>query len=103
LKQYSWISIKRIVVSTYQAASGAGWQAMRELEEQSRDVLAGKPAFPKIFPHAVAFNLFSHNTAIGPDGYNVEESKMIHETRKIFRAPEMAITATCAPLANLLI
>ena len=88
-------SIKRVVVSTYQAASGAGWQAMRELEEQSRDVLAGRPAAPKIFPHAVAFNLFSHNTAIGPDGYNVEESKMIHETRKIFRAPELAITATC--------
>lgn len=88
-------SVRRIVVSTYQAASGAGWQAMRELEEQSRDVLAGKAATPKIFPHAVAFNLFSHNTTIGPDGYNVEESKMIHETRKIFRAPELAITATC--------
>ncbi|HKQ48651.1 MAG TPA: aspartate-semialdehyde dehydrogenase [Phycisphaerae bacterium] len=88
-------SVKRIVVSTYQAASGAGWQAMQELEDQSRDILAGKPAAPKVFPHAIAFNLFSHNTTIGADGYNVEESKMILETRKIFRAPELAITATC--------
>jgi aspartate-semialdehyde dehydrogenase len=88
-------SVKRIVVSTYQAASGAGWQAMQELEEQSRDILAGRPAAPKVFPHAIAFNLFSHNTTIGTDGYNVEESKMILETRKIFRAPELAITATC--------
>ncbi len=87
--------VKRIVVSTYQAASGAGWQAMQELEDQSRDVLTGKKASPKVFPHAIAFNLFSHNTTIGPDGYNVEESKMIHETRKIFREPRMAITATC--------
>ncbi len=87
--------VKRIVVSTYQAASGAGWQAMQELEDQSRDVLAGKKASPKVFPHAIAFNLFSHNTTIGPDGYNVEESKMILETRKIFNEPHMAITATC--------
>jgi aspartate-semialdehyde dehydrogenase len=87
--------VKRIVVSTYQSASGAGWQAMQELEDQSREVLAGKKAQPKVFPHAIAFNLFSHNTTIGSDGYNVEESKMIHETRKIFREPKMAITATC--------
>lgn len=87
--------VKRIVVSTYQAASGAGRQAMQELEDQSRDVLAGKQASPRVFPHAIAFNLFSHNTTIGPDGYNVEETKMILETRKIFHEPHMAITATC--------
>jgi aspartate-semialdehyde dehydrogenase len=87
--------VRRIVVSTYQAASGAGWQAMLELENQTREVLAGKPASPKVFPHQIAFNLFSHNTTIGEDGYNVEERKMILETRKIFDAPELAITATC--------
>jgi len=87
--------VRRIVVSTYQAASGAGWQAMQELECQSRDVLEGRAATPKLFPHPIAFNLFSHNTAIGPDGYNVEETKMVLETRKIFREPDLAITATC--------
>ncbi len=86
---------KRIVVSTYQAASGAGWQAMQELENQAREMLAGKPATMQIFPHPIAFNLFSHNTTIGADGYNVEESKMVLETRKIFGEPNLAITATC--------
>jgi aspartate-semialdehyde dehydrogenase len=87
--------VRRIVVSTYQAASGAGRQAMLELERQTRDLLAGRPAAPKVFPHQIAFNLFSHNTPIGEDGYNVEERKMILETRKIFDAPDLAITATC--------
>jgi aspartate-semialdehyde dehydrogenase len=87
--------VRRIVVSTYQAASGAGRQAMLELERQTRDMLAGRPAAPKVFPHQIAFNLFSHNTPIGEDGYNVEERKMILETRKIFDAPDLAITATC--------
>lgn len=88
-------AVKRIVVSTYQAASGAGLQAMLELENQTRDILDGKQAQPKIFPHQYAFNLFSHNTPIGPDGYNTEEAKMVKETRKIFGAPDLAITATC--------
>jgi aspartate-semialdehyde dehydrogenase len=87
--------IRRIVVSTYQAASGAGAAAMQELESQSRDHLAGRPIEPKVFPHPIAFNLFSHNTPIGPDGYNTEEHKMIEETRKIFGAPDLPITATC--------
>ncbi len=87
--------VRRIVVSTYQAVSGAGWQAMVELQDQTRDVLAGKKAEPKVFPVQSAFNLFSHNTAIGDDGYNVEETKMIKETRKIFGDDAIAITATC--------
>lgn len=87
--------VKRMVVSTYQAASGAGAAAMKELYEQTADVMAGREVVPKIFPHPAAFNLFSHNTPIGPDGYNTEEQKMIDETRKIFHSPDMAITATC--------
>jgi aspartate-semialdehyde dehydrogenase len=87
--------VKRVVVSTYQAASGAGAQAMRELEEQTADVLAGKPAQKDIFPHQIAFNLFSHNTAIDSSGYNEEELKMVKETRKILHAPDLAISATC--------
>ena len=87
--------VKRIAVCTYQAVSGAGMQAMLELENQTRDLLAGRPIEPRIFPFQSAFNLFSHNTKIGDDGYNVEETKMIQETRKIFAAPDLAITATC--------
>ncbi|MCZ6684014.1 MAG: aspartate-semialdehyde dehydrogenase [Planctomycetota bacterium] len=87
--------VRRIVVSTYQAASGAGRQAMIELETQSRDVLDGKPVMPRVFPHQAAFNLFSHNTTIDDRGYNTEEIKMVNETRKIFGAPDLAITATC--------
>ena len=87
--------IRRIVVSTYQAASGAGAAAMEELRTQTAEVLAGRNAVPKVFPHPIAFNLFSHNTPVGPDGYNGEERKLIEETRKIMHAPKLEITATC--------
>lgn len=87
--------VERIIVSTYQAVSGAGQQAMLELESQTRDVLEGRPARPSVLPVQTAFNLFSHNTAIDETGYNIEEVKMIKETRKIFGAPQLAITATC--------
>jgi aspartate-semialdehyde dehydrogenase len=87
--------VKRMVVSTYQAASGAGQQAMLELEHQSRDVLAGKKATCKAFPYQIAFNIFSHNSDLDADGYNLEEVKMVKETRKIFDCPDIAITCTC--------
>ncbi len=87
--------VRRLVVSTYQAASGAGAAAMDELRTQSADVLAGKTPHPVVFPYPCAFNLFSHNTPIGADGYNAEERKMIDETRKIFAEPNLAISATC--------
>jgi len=86
--------IKRIIVSTYQAASGAGAKAMQELETQSRDVLAGKKARKEVFPHQIAFNLFSHNSAVKEDGYNEEELKMIKETKKIFHDEKIAVTVT---------
>ena len=87
--------IRRIVAATYQAASGAGAKAMQELEDQTRRVLAGEPANPQVLPHQIAFNIFSHNSAIDATGYCEEETKMILETRKIFHAPELAVTATC--------
>lgn len=88
-------AVRRVVVSTYQAASGAGARAMEELDAQTHDVLAGRPAKPEVFPHQSAFNVFSHNTDIGDDGYNVEESKMIAETRKIFGDEGIQIAPTC--------
>lgn len=87
--------IKRIVVSTYQAVSGAGAKAMMELEEQSRAYLAGEKVEPKVLPHPIAFNLFSHNAAVNEHGYNGEEWKMIHETKKILHDDSIAVTATC--------
>lgn len=85
---------RRVVVSTYQAASGAGMKAMLELEEQAREVLAGKKPTKKIFRHQIAFNLFSHDSKIREDGFTEEETKMIQETRKIFQAPELRIVPT---------
>jgi aspartate-semialdehyde dehydrogenase len=87
--------IRRIVASTYQAASGAGAQAMQELIEQTNDVLRDRPLTPRVFPHPIAFNLFSHNTKIDETGYNEEERKMIYESRKILHDPTLKITATC--------
>lgn len=88
------VGIKRIIAATYQAASGAGAKAMAELEQQTRQVLAGEPAAPVVFPHPIAFNLFSHNSTIGADGYCDEESKMIRETHKIFGDDSIKISAT---------
>jgi len=87
--------VKRMIVSTYQAASGAGQSAMLELEEQTREVLAGKKPTCKAFAYQIAFNVFSHDSALGPNGYNQEEMKMVLETRKIFDYPDIAITCTC--------
>ena len=86
--------VKRIVVSTYQAVSGAGARAMEELEQQTRAVLAGEVADPEEFPHQIAFNLFSHNSDVGPEGYCEEEVKMIRETQKMFHDDQVQITAT---------
>jgi aspartate-semialdehyde dehydrogenase len=93
--------VKRMVVSTYQAASGAGMSAMLELEQQSREILAGKKPTIKVLPYQLAFNVFSHNSALDAAGYNLEEVKMVNETRKIFDCPDIAITATCIRVAVL--
>jgi len=87
--------IKRMVVSTYQAASGAGQSAMLEMVEQAKEVLAGKPVTCNTLKYQLAFNVYCHDSKIGDNGYNEEELKLLNETRKIFHAPEIAITATC--------
>ncbi len=87
--------VRRIVASTYQAASGAGAQAMQELVEQTHELIHNRPITPVVFPHPIAFNLFSHNTKIDATGYNEEERKMIYESRKILHDDDIRITATC--------
>ncbi len=88
--------IRRLVMSTYQAASGAGAAAMEELSESTKAFLEGRAFTPKVLPHPYAFNVFSHNTKIDPEtGYNEEETKVMQETRKIFGEPNLRVTATC--------
>ena len=88
--------IRRLIASTYQAASGAGAAAMDELMEATKAHVEGRDFTPTIFPHPYAFNLFSHNSAVDPKtGYNQEETKMVEETRKIFHDAEIRISATC--------
>ncbi len=88
--------IRRLIITTYQAASGAGAAAMQELLESTRAYLNDEPYRATVLPHSYAFNLFSHNSAIDPsNGYNEEELKIVKETAKIFGDPEIRVTATC--------
>lgn len=88
--------VERIIVSTYQAASGAGAKGIDELEQLTRADLAGQTVTPRFFHEPYAFNLFSHNTAIDPaTGLNGEELKVIAETRKIWNDPSVHVSPTC--------
>jgi len=88
--------IKRLIISTYQAASGAGAAAMEELVESTRASLAGRDYQRKVLPHPYAFNVFNHDTKLDPEtGYNEEETKVIRETRKILEDERIAIGITC--------
>ncbi|HEY5113833.1 MAG TPA: aspartate-semialdehyde dehydrogenase, partial [Coriobacteriia bacterium] len=87
--------IRRIVVSTYQAASGAGQAAMDELYEQSGDFLAGREFEAQQFAHRIAFNCIPQIDVFMEDGATKEEWKMVVETRKIMHLPDVAVSATC--------
>jgi aspartate-semialdehyde dehydrogenase len=87
--------IKRVVVSTYQSASGAGARAMEELRQLSRTVLDGGEPVSTVLPHSLAFNLFLHNSPLQANGYCEEELKMLNETRKIMGLPNLRLSATC--------
>ena len=88
-------TLRRVVVSTYQSASGAGARAMDELRDLSRVVLDGGTPHPEVLPHSIAFNLFLHNSPLQSNGYCEEELKMVNETRKIMGMPNLRFTATC--------
>lgn len=87
--------LERATIATYQAVSGAGAAGIDELERLSRAALDGEPSEPEKFSHSIAFNLFSHDSEVGEDGYNLEERKLLVESRKILSAPGLAISATC--------
>jgi aspartate-semialdehyde dehydrogenase len=87
--------LKRFFASTYQAVSGTGAEAMRELEEQVRAWAEDRPSAPKVYPHQIAFNLIPQVDVFTESGYTKEELKMLHESRKILGLPGLQVSATC--------
>ena len=87
--------IKRVVVSTYQSASGAGQLAMEELKFLTGKYLEGEKLDSKVLPYSLAFNLFLHNSPMLENNYCEEEMKMINETRKILNIRDLKLSATC--------
>ncbi len=87
--------LRRFFASTYQAVSGTGAEAMRELEDQLRAWARGESLAPKVYPHPIAFNLIPHVDSFLEDGYTKEEMKMLHEGRKILGHPTLRVTTTC--------
>lgn len=99
---YDSYGISRIIVSTYQAVSGAGAKAINEMLRQSKEVLEGRDAKPDILPvgslpvkHQIAFNAIPQIDKFQDNGYTLEEMKMVLETKKIFGDEDIAVTATC--------
>lgn len=92
---HQWQPIERIVVATYQSASGAGARAMEEVKQQAQAILQGKEPSTEAFPYPLAFNLFPHNSPLNEQGYCQEEMKMVNETRKIFGVSDLRVSATC--------
>ena len=88
-------ALRRVLVSTYQSASGAGARAMDELKDLSRVVLDGGVPSSEVLPYSLAFNLFLHNSPLQDNSYCEEEMKMVNETRKIMDLPDLRFSATC--------
>ncbi|MBK3332517.1 aspartate-semialdehyde dehydrogenase [Persephonella atlantica] len=88
--------IKRVIVSTYQAVSGAGATAIKDLEEETKAYFEGKYYYPEALPNHIAFNVIPHIDVFLDNDYTKEEMKMFNETRKIMHAPDIRVSATCA-------
>ncbi|WP_263707433.1 aspartate-semialdehyde dehydrogenase [Shouchella tritolerans] len=96
------LGLKKVIVSTYQAVSGAGLEAVEEMEKQTRAILDGKEATAEVLPVAkekhhyqIAFNAIPQIDVFQDNGYTFEEMKMINETKKIMHMPELEVAATC--------
>ena len=99
---HDYARVQRVIVSTYQAASGAGLEASRELDEQARAVLQGETTHTVQFPHPLAFNCIPQIGSLRDGGFTSEETKMMVETRKILEDESIQICATCVriPVTN---
>ena len=88
--------VRRVIAATYQAASGAGAEAMDELWDSTEAYIHGRPFRPKVMAHPYAFNLFSHDSPVDPDtGANEEETKVVQSLRKLMGLPDLRIGVTC--------
>lgn len=86
--------LKRVIISTYQAVSGTGLDAMAELREQSRQYLQGEPLVRTIYPHRIAFNCLPHIDTFEDNGFTQEEMKLVRETKRILEDDALQVTAT---------
>jgi len=93
--------LKRVIVSTYQAASGAGAEGMSELEDGLRSWAAGTKAENKVFAHPLPFNVIPHIDVFQPNGYTKEEMKVVWESRKIMGLPELLVSCTAVRIPTL--
>ena len=93
---YDAVGINRINVATYQAVSGTGQKAIRELISQLSELLNGRSIKPSVYPQQIAFNVLPHIDEFQDNGYTKEEMKMVWETRKIFNDQEILVNPTAA-------
>ena len=91
---YEEAGIEQIIVSTYQAVSGTGRDAINELTQQTENLMKNKDIKSEVYPHQIAFNALPHIDIFFDNGYTKEEMKMVREPRKIFDDPELKISAT---------
>jgi aspartate-semialdehyde dehydrogenase len=89
------VGVERVLVSTYQSASGAGKALVDELEEQTKAIAEGTEPSAAVYPHQLAYNVVPGGWRPEADGYNEEEVKIVNETRKIMHLPDLRIAATC--------
>jgi aspartate-semialdehyde dehydrogenase len=87
--------VKRVIAASYQAVSGAGAKAIRELSLQSKSFFSGEPATPEVFPHTIAFNVVPQVDVFLDNGYTKEEVKFVNESRKIMHHPTLRASITC--------
>jgi len=88
------VGIERVVVDTYQAVSGTGGKAIRELESQVRAHVAGEPKDVSVYPHQIAFNALPQVDVFLDNGYTKEEMKLVNESRKILHLPDLRVSCT---------
>jgi aspartate-semialdehyde dehydrogenase len=89
------VGLERVILTSFQSVSGTGAAAVDELREQTRGFLDGHEPEPSVYPHEIAFNALPHIGAFAEDGYSDEERKVVEETRKMMRLPDLAVSATC--------
>ncbi len=92
---HNFTRIKRVIISTYQAVSGTGREAIEELKEQIHQWVYGEKIIQKVYPYQIAFNVLPHIGEFSSYGYTEEEWKLVNETRKIMEDERMGVTATC--------